>query len=148
MEHQNFFSHLPLGASVHFYSDVHWKIHSLLLFFLTWSDSFTAYAVVGGQCLFLVFFSHPLDSQWSDMHVDSFIVCLFFFHYGKTNKNKKKTRSSLVFNKQWRRMDQYKILCKMWMIKLTFSSSPCAGCWVLMVYKYGAWKLFCFLKGQ
>lgn len=27
-----------------------------------------------------------------------------------------------------------------------FYSSPCAGCQVSMVYKYGAWKLF--LKGQ
>ena len=41
----------PSVVGVIFYSDV----HSKTLLFLSWSDSFTAYTVVGGQCLFLLF---------------------------------------------------------------------------------------------
>ena len=93
----------------HFYSET----FILVSFLFTWSDSFTAYAVVWWSVPVSLFLFSSSDSQWGDMHVDSFIVCLFsFITVKQTNKQKKKTRSSLVFNKQWRRMDQYKTLCK------------------------------------
>lgn len=95
---------------------------------------------------FSFFFSHLLTPSEATCML---IVCLsffFIFYYGKTKRKKRRpeARWCLISSDDgWTNIKHYANVNDQ--INL-FYSFLCAGCRVLMVYKYGAWNLFFFFK--